>query len=437
METMMLRRLTGEEAPAAEFKAVPSRELINQLFRDCKTFAGGIERALGRPPYWANCTDPGDDDDSIKACIEGYTPALVKSIRFYLPKCEELQKSYKISVIAGQPKSKGYDVTAPDCQRMLSLAKSWRPDLPDILKPCEGYDPDKTAEHVNACLAPEKIYIHMRNCQEVRAKYKYFVGLANGSMPADFYPLPCDQAEPLLAKAAALREKRRKEAEEFERKMAEIQARKKKAKQEYIYKLEEKMAKKYADSPENVASRTSALEKQIKATGQIPKSCNGYYCPPTKEEMRLAMMRNQSQKIGLRIINGHLMHGKLPTMATYMMMFAGQQGKGTIGVEAHYKEVQMIYDCKFVNGAYECYFKLPFTTKYDELTSMYMDGLSSGLPFNLNDMVHNMIGNALAREEYSYLFQIDAGGLWRASPTMQQEMRDMKKQLNSIQSQIH
>ena len=61
------------------------------------------------------------------------------------------------------------------------------------------------------------------------------------------------------------------------------------------------------------------------------------------------MMRYQSNKVGLKIITGHLMHGKKPTAATIFMMMGGQQGKGMIGMELYYKEAKLIYNCKLVD----------------------------------------------------------------------------------------
>ena len=191
----------------------------------CEIFAAVIERATGKAPYWAACVDPRDDADSFKNCVAGYTPSLVNSNRLYLPSCEEVQRSYKIGVLSGQPDSKVRNVAVPDCDYVLAQAKSWRKELPETLKACEGYDPDNTAEHLMKCLSSERDFLHLTDCRSVRSAYERKVTAANGYKPEEYYPLPCDQAEPLLAKAEEISEKKRKEAEEFARQLAAAKAR--------------------------------------------------------------------------------------------------------------------------------------------------------------------------------------------------------------------
>ena len=122
---------------------------------DCKTFAAVIERATGKPPYWADCIDPSDDDESFKNCVAGYAPALVNSRTLNLPSCEAVQKAYKIGVIGAQPEKNLKDVQVPDCDYVMAQAKSWRGPLPDNLKGCEGYDPDNITEHLMNCITSE------------------------------------------------------------------------------------------------------------------------------------------------------------------------------------------------------------------------------------------------------------------------------------------
>jgi len=403
----------------------------------CSTFAAVVERGTGRPPYWSACVDPSEDAESFMECVAGYTPSLVNPNRLYLPSCEEVQRSYKIGVLSGQPDSKVRDVAVPDCDYVLAQAKSWRKELPEALKACEGYDPDKTAEHLMQCLSAENDYLRLTDCRGVQMAYERRVTLANGYKPEDYYALPCDQAEPILTKAAEVRERKRREAEELARRLAEARAIAEKARREHIDNINQQMAAKYADTPEAVASRTSALEKQIRANGgRIPGSCSSpkvsdIYCPPTMEEVRLAVMRRHSHKTGFKIVNGHLLHGKQPTAATLLFAMGGQAGKGMLGLELHYGEAELIYECQRRPDHYECRFRLPVRTNYDELTKMYMDGLTSGSAFNFGDFMFALMDSATAMDENSFEFWLPNNGLWRAQPTIRQELEDLREELGA------
>jgi hypothetical protein len=405
---------------------------------DCGTLAAVVERATGKPPYWSACVDPSDDAESFKNCVGGYSPSLVRGNSLYLPSCEKVQRSYKIGVLAGQPDSKFRDVAVPDCDYVRVQANSWRGELPEGLRACGGYDPDKTAEHLMKCLSSERDFLRLQDCRGVQIAYERNVTIANGYRPDTFYALPCDQAQPLLAKAEEARERKRREAEELARQLAEAKARAAKARQDHVNAVNQKMAEKYADTAEGVASRTSALEKQIRAGGGgLPGSCSSprstdFYCPPTAEEVRLAMMRRHVQKSGFKMVNGHLLHGKQPTIATVFLAIGGQSGEAMLGLELHYREAELVYACDRRSNYYECRFKLPIKTNYDELTKMYMDGLTAGSAFNFNDFMFNLMDSALAVEYYSFKFRLDNAGLWRAEPTLQQEIEDLREEVQSL-----
>jgi len=407
------------------------------LIPDCKLIAAVIERASSKPPHWAPCIDPRDDDAFFKDCVAGYSPSLVNPNRQQVASCVEVQKSYKVGVLRAQPDKKLSDVPAPDCDYVLAQTIRWR-KVPETLKACLGYDPDNTAEHLMQCVSSERDFIRLKDCRGVQLAYEQRVRLANGYKPDDFYPLPCDQAEPLLAKAEQLREKRRKEAEEFARRMAEAKAIAEQARKDHVNGVQQAMKKKYADTPEGAASRTSALEKKIRGQGgAAPTSCDsprvdGFYCPPTEEEVRLAMMRRHVQKTGLKMVNGHLLHGKLATGATVFLAMGGHPGKAMIGLELHYNEAKLIYECDRRTKHYECRFRLPFKTNYDELTQMYMDGLTSGSPFNVADFMFNLMDSTAATEDHAYKFRLDRDGLWRAEPTIEQELKDIREELEAI-----
>jgi len=409
------------------------------LIPGCGVLAAVIERGTGRPIYWAACIDPRDDADFFKNCVGGYTPSLISPDRLQVASCAEIQKSYKVGVLRAQPNKKLSDVAVPDCDYVLAQAKSWRKNLPETLMACEGYDPDHTADHLMQCLSTERDFLHLKDCRGVQLAYERKVTLANGYKPDDFYALPCEQAEPLLAKAEQFREKRRKEAEELARQLAEARTRAAKAQKDHINSVKQEMASKYADTPEGVASRTSAMEKKIRAGGgAAPTSCgsprvDSLYCPPTAEEVRLAMMRRHARKTGFRIVNGHLLHGKQPTAATLLLAIGGQAGKAMLGLELHYSEAILVYECDRRTKHYECRFRLPVKTNYDKLTKMYMDDLTSGSGFNFNDFMFNLMDSTIAVEHHSYKFRLDNAGLWRAEPTIEQQLEDLKEEVDALQ----
>ena len=112
------------------------------------------------------------------------------------------------------------------------------------------------------------------------------------------------------------------------------------------------MAKRYADTPEGIAARTSVLEKQIKVSrGKIPRNCVSHnfsdmYCPPINEEIRLAMMRRHVRVAGYDQINGHMLHGQMPTPLTVAYAAMGKPGRATIGMEVQYQEAQLLQTCQ-------------------------------------------------------------------------------------------
>ena len=408
----------------------------------CQTFADVIELSTGKPPLWAGCMEPRDDAEFFKNCVGGYSPSLVSPKRFTLPSCNSLLHPYKKGIFGAQPDRMLRDIPVPDCDFVLSAAKTWRPELPASIKGCDGYDPNNTAEHLTKCLSSERELIYLKNCAHVRAAYKRNVTKANGMKPVEFSDVPCEETEGVLAKAEEVREIRRKKAEEFARKIAEAKQKANQQKQDKINVIKNRMSEKHKDTPEGIASRTSTLEKQIRANGgKVLKSCKsapkaGLYCPPTNEEIRLAMMRRHAARTGFKIVNGHLIHGNQATVLTVLYAAAGEMGKATLGLELHYKEAQLIYDCDPKRTHYECTFRLPFDTNYDELTKMYMDGFTSGSSFNINDFIFALMDSAALGEDYSFEFRLDSSGLWRSRPTIGQRLDDIEDQIQDLNSKI-
>ena len=281
---------------------------------DCKTFAAVIKQATGHPVRWAQCVNPTDDPEFLKACVGSVSPSLVNPKRIYLPSCEEIQKAYQIG-IDGAADTAGTDPTPPTCEFVRTAAISWRDELPEFLKGCAGYDPNHTAEHLPQCLSEENELVRLTECRGVQYAYERKVTMAHGYTPEEFFPVPCDQTKPLLEKAEHIREKRKAEAIALAKALAERKRKMKKAREDYIKNVKQSMAEKYQDTPERVAARMSQVEKQIRAQGgKVTMSCasppyKDFYCPPTREEIRLAMMRHIAGKFGAKVVDGHLVHG--------------------------------------------------------------------------------------------------------------------------------
>ncbi len=402
----------------------------------CKTFADVVELSRGKPPIWSGCVEPRDDAEFFKNCVGGQSPSLVSPKGSAVPSCNSLLRTYKKGIAAAQPNMRlsMKDISLPDCDFVLSAAKSWRGELPASIKGCDGYDPNNTADHLVECLSSEREIMYLQNCAQVRAAYKRNVTKANGGRkPEKFVDVPCEETEVVLARAGEVREKRQKQIVEIKRKQTEAKQKARQREQNWLNAIKDRMAQKYKDTPEGIKSRTSPYEKQIKANGgKAPKSCsspkiNGFYCPPTNEEIRLAMMRRHADKTGFKIVNGHLLYGKKATAATVLLDMTGNGGgRGMLGVELRYDEPELVYDCDQKRTNYECTFRLPFSTRYDELTKMNMDQMTSGSSFNVNNFIYKMLDTAVSSEDHSFEFRLDRSGLWRAKPTAEQMLEDLE-----------
>ena len=185
------------------------------------------------------------------------------------------------------------------------------------------------------------------------------------------------------------------------------------------------------ETPEAIATRTSKLEKEIKANGgNIKLACkalgrNNIYCPPTLEEIRLAMMRNHSKNLNLRMIDGHKIYGDLnasahemvsgSAMMIGMMSLPGVMKIKYLGVELLYGEPVLLRDCASRSAStYDCFFTLDLRDYKDKRTiqeSGYTVSVSKQLRF-------------IKRYDYSYYFSIGEDGLWHAERTEAQVEKD-------------
>jgi len=407
---------------------------------DCRTFAEVIELSTGKPAYWSQCMGPGDDEDFFNKCVAGVSPLLVRHNRLTLPPCSELQRAYQYGVSGAQAtKTNAGRVAVADCSVIMAAAKKTRGPLSDYLLACDDYSPQQSTQHVQACLTSDIELIRLTDCQSVRIAYERKLIKANGYRPDNYIPLSCEQTAPILVKAEDVRERKREEAAQRAIALAKHQEKIAKARREYIERINSSMTAKYADTPEGIAGRTSALEKKIKAGGgKIPTNCSSYnysdmYCPPTAEEVRLAMMRRHVRKSGFDQINGHLLHGQQASMLTLLFAMGGQPGRASLGLELLYEDATLLNNCQRRTDHFKCLFQLPIKIRYDELTKLSMDSFSGGSAFNFNDMLFALMDSAGASEDYYFRFRLSPSGLWQAEPTIEQRLDDLQDKIDSLE----
>jgi hypothetical protein len=156
----------------------------------------------------------------------------------------------------------------------------------------------------------------------------------------------------------------------------------------------------YGDTPKRAATRTSKLEKEIKANGgNIKLACKALgrkniFCPPTLEEIRLAMMRNHAKSKNMKMIDGHMLHGHLNVAL----------------VTLTYGEPKLLRDCRTRNrSTYDCFFVLQIKD------NAYYVSVSGQLRY-------------IKRYDYDYNFRIGEDGLWRSERTAWQRQKDQERE---------
>jgi len=401
----------------------------------CATFAAVIKLASGSPAFWSACMNENESDAFLKSCIDRVNPSYFKLVDQRLPTCKDYQLAYQRGVVAAHDTAINASAVAlPECGRVMSFAKSLREPLAEELLDCAGYDPDHAEEHLSKCITSDRDLWLLKTCEHVQALYRRKLMQSNyGYLPDAYIPIACDQTKELLATAKSVLE--RLEAKEAERRRQAMLRREDK---EYMKgymkeKISKEMAERYGDTPEKAATRTSQLEKEIKANGgNIRLACKALgreniYCPPTLEEIRLAMMRNHSQDENLRMIDGHMIHGDLNATAyqavkgaTMMMGGSGAFAKASykyLGVELLYGEPVLLRDCTSRSvSSFDCYFKLALRHYVDKRTiqeSGYTVDVSKHLQFK-------------RRKDFSYYFWIGKDGLWHSKPTEAQIKKDQE-----------
>ena len=410
---------------------------------DCGTFAKVIELSIGRPPYWSQCIGSGDGDDFFHNCIAGVAPVLVNNARLTLPSCSEFQRAYRNGVSSAQATSVNSDsIVVDDCKTVMTAAKRARGPLPKFLQACDNYVAEQSTQHLQACVSSDRELLLLTRCQDVRKAYERKLIMANGYRPDGYIPITCEQAAPILVDANAARERKRIEAEKRALAIAERRRQMEQAQREYVARIQASMDARYADTPEGAAARTSVLEKQIgRNGGKAPAGCtdrnyNDLYCPPTTEEIRLAMMRRHVDKTGFDHINGYLLHGQQSTALTLLFAMGGQPGRASIGIELQYEDARLLQKCEREEHFYNCYFQLPIKIRYDQLTQESMDGFESAFggssAFSFNDMFFALMDSAGATEDFYYEFRLGPSGLWQARPTMEQILENMQSEIRSL-----
>ncbi len=410
---------------------------------DCETFAKVIELSIGEPPYWAQCISHNDGEEFFRNCVAGVAPVLVNNARLTLPSCTELQRAYRDGVASAQAVRINTDnIAVDDCKTIMTAAKNARGPLPLFLQACDDYVAEQSTQHLQACVNSDRELLLLRGCQDVRNAYEHKLIKANGYRPDGYIPITCEQAAPILVNAEAARERKRIEAEKRAIAIAEHRRKMEQARREYVESIQASMDARYSDTPEGAATRTSALEKQlIKSGGRSPSSCAdqnfvGMYCPPTTEEIRLAMMRRHVDKTGFDHINGHLLHGQQDTALTILFAMSGQPGRASIGIELQYEDARLLYDCEREEQHYNCYFQLPIKIRYDQLTQESMDSFESAFGGSsapdFNDIYFALMDSSGATEDFYYEFRLAPSGLWQAKPTQEQILDNIESELRSL-----
>ena len=398
----------------------------------CETFAAVIKLSAGSSAFWSECVNEDESDGFIKSCIDSVNPSYFKMVDTRLPTCREYQMAYQSGVVAA--KDKGINasaVTPPECERVIAFAKSLRTPLHEALQACAGYDPDSALEHVSQCITSELELSQLGTCQHVQLRYRRKVMRSNyGYLPDTYRPIACDQTKDILARAKIVQEKMRIAQEKKVRELRENRVKAEKERDEAKKRIQKEMAEEYADTPQAVASRTSKLEKELKAIGKVEFKCKAtadgdFYCPPTLEEMRLAMMRYHAGSTG-RVINGHMTHGDLNEAPRRAIDAIGGFGlfNKYIGVELHYGEPQLIRACKRSDLLYDCYFALPLNYELDQKTIFKQEGNLYNNARDKNLVTHRLEEWFLKRIDYSYYFWIGKDGLWHAKETEEQARKD-------------
>jgi len=423
----------------------------------CKTFAAAVKLSAGAPPFWSGCLNEEESNEFLKSCIDGVNPSYFKLVNQRIPSCKDYQLAYQRGVVAARDISINISaVSPPECEHVLAFAKSLRESLTKELLACAGYDPDKASAHILKCITTDRDLWLLRTCVHVQASYRTKLMQSNyGTLPDGYRPIACEETKDLIAKADTVRERLAEEAAE-ERRQALLRRKAKEDLREAMQygtgpmaeklreareELKKRVEKRYGDTPEKTASRTSKLEREIKANGgNIKLACKALgrkniFCPPTFEEIRLAMMRNHSKIKILRMIDGHMLHGNLNDAAHDALLAGAASMKGglalfanipgsmkmkSLWVELHYKEPKLLSDCTSRSASsYDCFFALDIREK-------------GTVQFALTDSVSKQL-RYIKRYEHSYNFRISEDGLWQAERTAEQVAKD-QVMANKIQA---
>jgi len=388
---------------------------------NCATFAAVIKLAAGSPPFWSGCMNEDKSDEFLKSCIDGVNPTYFKLVNQRIPSCKEYQLAYQRGIVASQDTAINVSaVTPPECEHVIAFAKSFREPLTEELLVCAGYDPDNAREHISKCITTDRDLWLLNTCGHVQAIYRRKIIQSNyGYLPDNYRPITCDQTKDLIAKADTVRVRLKEEAAE-ERRLAILRRENEEnirkgymseEAKEALRKAKKRAEKRYGETPEKEATRTSKLEKEIKANGgNIKLACKALgrkniFCPPTLEEIRLAMMRNHAKIANMRMIDGHMLHGSL----------IGAKG------ELNYREPKLLRECRILKryigrqrnnqytSSYDCFFVLQIKG------NVYTVSVSGQLRY-------------VKRYDYDYNFRIGEDGLWQAEGTAWQRQKDQKRE---------
>jgi hypothetical protein len=376
----------------------------------CATFAAAVKLSAGSPPFWFGCMNEDESDEFLKRCIDGVNPTYFKLVNQRIPSCKEYQLAYQSGIVASKDTVINLSaVPPPECEHVIAFAKSFREPLTEELLVCAGYDPDNAREHISKCITSDRDLWLLKTCGHVQAIYRGKIIQSNyGYLPDTYRPIACDQTKDLIAKADTVRVRLKEEAAEELRLAILRRENEENWKKGYrseeaieaIKKAKKRYEEKYGDTPEKEATRTSKLEKEIKANGgSIKPACKALdgkniVCPPTLEEIRLAMMRNHAKSKNMRMIDGHMLHGYLNVAL----------------VTLTYGEPRLLRECWInMRSSYDCFFVLQIKD------NAYYVSVSGQLRY-------------IKRYDYDYNFRIGQDGLWQAERTAWQRQKDQERE---------
>lgn len=208
------------------------RDQIEAHRPDCSLFARAAFEITGKPAYWSACLNyQGTTPEHARTCLETFIPSYYGKDKQKGPQeagnCEKISRDYRLALAAASPDANLPANYSPlGCEEVNRLIVAWNPQAKSKLQGCEGYSPEHSQEHLEQCLSTEgRQLARLEDCIQVRELYEKRLRESYGGLPKGYQMLRCSYAEPILAKAQAIREEileeRRNEMARREKQRAE------------------------------------------------------------------------------------------------------------------------------------------------------------------------------------------------------------------------